>query len=166
MNEHWPSIVPRQSHRGVYPVVSTWYGYLREEPAAFFTYLYVGEMALRYRRSGATGFKYQLPFSLELRGKALYHLQKQVNGVKRVASDRLLSVILSLAVHEPNQKLLADPTKRMAISLSPLASFQTLDFVSHMATDATHMRAIYRLVPERGGLKNVKTFGIADTLAL
>lgn len=167
VNRHWGSIVPRESEPGVYPVVSTWYTYLKAEPAAFFAYLYVAEIALRIKRLGLNGFSTSLPVSLELKGKALSYLQKCIDNLKGPAPDVVHSVILSLGAHEPNYDILVkDHSQSVAPSPSPMAKTQSLDTVSYMSPQPSHMQALYQLVPERGGLQNIKTFGIADTLAL
>ena len=100
-----------------------------------------------------------------MKGKALKQLQRKVENLNgSMPSDEMLSIILSLSAHEPNEKAIASCVP--SFPQSPLAKTQVLDSVAYMKTEPSHFRALYRLVELRGGLQNICSFGIAHTIAL
>lgn len=79
-------------------------------------------------------------------------------------SDALLISILILAAHGQRQGggLALEPVH----PTSPLAQAQNLMFYGSLEFVPNHLKALYYLVEQKGGLEKIQLYGLADTLAL
>jgi hypothetical protein len=163
----WVNIVPFESpsHTGTYPIIPVFLEYLTLDDAVFYAYAFCGFAHWIARHHGIRGLRNPPPDYLEMKGKALKQLQRKVDTLKdAMPSDAMLNMILALSSHELNEEAIA--RNPPSYPQSPLAKVQVLNSVGYMKTEPAHFHALYRLVQLRGGLQNIRTFGIAHTIAL
>jgi hypothetical protein len=165
----WKNLVPIESSpgSGYYPWVATCYEFICTDDSHYYSNLYAGLMHMHIIRHGPHALR-QLPRPvLEMKGKTLQCLQWEIDHLHDdgigLARDSLLSTIYVMAGHEPNLAALVVPP--LTYVVSPMADYQLLGSTGLMKTEYTHYSALYHLVAKRGGIHEVKTFGVGNQLA-
>ena len=163
----WPQIVPGVRTERHNPVRQAWMSSCMKSPMTMYSYLHgASENHLLQTRASADT-KHRKMVRLALKGKAIKLINKDVSRSDAVPSDELLACICTLAVYrgiraEPKEGRPSLPDETFA--KSPLASTETLDVISNMAYVKAHMDALYILVVRKGGLENVRLYGLAGVL--
>jgi hypothetical protein len=165
----WKNLIPIESSpgSGYYPWVATCYEFICTDDAHYYSNLYAGLMHMHVIRNGPHALR-QLPRPvLEMKGKTLQCLQWEIDHLSDdglgLARDSLLSTIYVMAGHEPNLAALDIPP--LTYAASPMAGYQLLGSTGMMKTEHTHYSALYHLVAQRGGIHEIKTFGVGNQLA-
>ncbi|KAJ9608367.1 hypothetical protein H2200_007355 [Cladophialophora chaetospira] len=161
----WASLVPVKAEDGTFPIVRTYANFISHSDVSYYTILYAGLFHHTFQRHGLDWIRALYPLWFELKSKAFTALQLEIDALgSQSPSDELLSAVLTLSVQEPNPEALQVPP--IKYPESPLARFQLLRSVGYLKPEPTHLKALYYLVSRRGGIHNVKSFGIINTLAL
>jgi hypothetical protein len=165
----WKNLVPIESSpgSGYYPWVATCYEFICTDDSHYYSNLYAGLMHMHIIRHGPHALRNLPRPVLEMKGKTLQCLQWEIDHLHDdgvgLARDSLLSTIYVMAGHEPNLAALEIPPLQYVAS--PMAGFQLLGSTGMMKTEYTHYSALYHLVAKRGGIHEVKTFGVGNQLA-
>ena len=94
--------------------------------------------------------------------QAISRVRSEISSLHGLPSDDLIVSILILAAHGAKRDRHIDHSHPK----SPLAKSQLLDFYANLEYEHTHQDALYQLVARKGGLENVETCGLAETLQL
>jgi hypothetical protein len=161
----WTNIIPYNGKDSLtYRVMGSWLALMRQFPENFYAYLYCASLHRSFVQGGLLALRSQVLLHLSFKIKAIVHLNRRLQKLAGPAPDSLISTILTLGMHEP---LPGSPSlPDMSYPESPLAKAQTLDLVGSMTVVPAHMQALYMLVEQRGGIRSITTFGIAETIAL
>ncbi len=169
----WPGVYPLNAPRGENPVSRAWLQCALGSPMAFHAFIFAAALHHTYLRGKAE--------LLNSRALELLQLSHQTRAIQYIntllagtgggpPSDDLLISILILAAHGPAeaQKALwvSQPESEPCHPTSPLAKAQNVDFYGSLGFVPAHMRALYTLVEQKGGLDKIDLYGLADTLAL
>ncbi|KAJ9613312.1 hypothetical protein H2200_003254 [Cladophialophora chaetospira] len=163
---NWTRLVPIETKPGIFPLVRTFLEFANQNDAFYFCSLYTSTIHASVLQHGPDGLNRLSALSLELKGKALQCLQQDINATgSSMPSDIVINVIAALAAQEPDQNAL---TLRRGHHQrqSPLVKAQLLDVIAYMKPEIAHVMAMYQLVERRGGIQNIKTFGVAYLVAL
>lgn len=124
-----------------------------------YTFLFGAAENHLMHRGGVEYDPNQVSWRLRFHNLAIKHINEEIANLSKThepPSDELLACILTLAVYGAQNK-----TTPLSKSSSALSKAQTLDAVSHRQHVRAHKDALFHLVAKKGGLSNVKMFGIS-----
>lgn len=152
-----PTLIPNNS--GQHPIKGSWLYICRTSPMVLFTFLF-GAAENHLMHCGGIDRDLEYPrWRLYFHNLAIKHVNEQITKLSEnnePPSDELLACILTLAVYGAQGK-----TTSLSGSSSALSKAQTLDAVSHRQHVRAHKEALIYLVAKKGGLSNIRMFGIS-----
>lgn len=131
-------------------------------PAALYTVLYSSATNKFFRSSGIQAPQESGLLRLSYKHHAIRLLGQEIQNTNGYVSDEILHSILTLASYGSGDSISASS----GAAVPYLAQIQNLDLFGSMEIEWTHMRVVYHIVQERGGLHTIKRQGLADLIGL
>lgn len=159
INNFWPTFIPMKNNSELHPIKRSWLYACRTSPMVLYTFLFGAAENHLMHRGGVEYDPNQVSWRLRFHNLAIKHINEEIANLSKThepPSDELLACILTLAVYGAQNK-----TTPLSKSSSALSKAQTLDAVSHRQHVRAHKDALFHLVAKKGGLSNVKMFGIS-----
>jgi len=154
-----PGLVPDTENSLVHPVSKAWLSSGLEHPLLFHALAFAGSIHLDYLRSSK--IYPNKPLSLSHKLVVIQKVNECLSDPNVASRDEVILAILILASHEAMNM---SAGKQNPFN-SPLKTAQWLNIYSTITYVPEHMEAVLRLVTLRGGLENIKMFGLAEVIA-
>jgi hypothetical protein len=154
-----PGLVPDTANASVHPVSKAWFSSAMEHPLLFHALAFAGSIHLDFLHSAQIYPNKALSLSHKL--AVIQEVNKCLNDTDVALRDEVILAILILASHEAMN---ISAGKENPFN-SPLKSAQWLNIYSAITYVPEHMKAVLSLVELRGGLENIKMFGLAEVIA-
>jgi len=137
-------------------------------PAAFWTIIFAGATHSAYlqRGSQADELSHNRMLRLSYKAQAIKELNREIQALQGVASDELLLAIITLAAHGSAEQLEPPAEEEKKEHLSVLEAVQNFQYYGRMRWEVAHLKAVYHLVYQRGGLHTIKMPGLANAIGL
>jgi hypothetical protein len=154
-----PGLVPDVENNAVHPVSKAWLSSGLEHPLLFHAIVFAGSIHLDFLRSSQ--IYPNKPLSLSHKLVVIQQVNQCLSDPDVASHDEVILAILILASHEAMNM---SASKQNPFN-SPLRNAQWLNIYSTITYVPEHMKAVLDLVTLRGGLENIKMFGLAEVIA-
>ena len=159
----WPATVPaRGSNALENPVNAAWLQASMQYPVVFHAFLYAASLQLLTACKGRELVKSGEMIRFDHYQKAIHLINKHITELDGPPPDALIMAVTTLAVHgsrAPEPGIECHPQ-------SPLATQQYLHMYGQMLIAESHVSGLTELIQRKGGIENMETYGMADTIAL
>ena len=159
----WPSTVPTKGHNALEnPVNAAWLQASMQYPVVFHAFLYAASLQLLTAYKGQELVKSGEMIRFDHYQKAIHLINKHITELDGPPPDALIMAVTTLAVHgsrAPTPGIECHPQ-------SPLATQQYLHMYGQMLIEESHVSGLTGLIQRKGGIEEMKTYGMADTIAL
>lgn len=154
-----PGLVPDTENNAVHPLSKAWLSSGLEHPLLFHAMVFAGSIHLDFLRFSQ--IYPDKPLSLSHKLVVIQKVNECISDPNVASRDEVILAILILASHEVMKR----STGKENPSNSPLKNAQWLNIYSTITYVPEHMEAVLNLVTLRGGLENIKMFGLAEIIA-
>lgn len=163
MLQTWPMTMPAKGSGLRNPITNIWLQYAVEHPVVLHAFLYAAGIHLHLVGAQATAAVPHECFGLAHKVEAIKLIQDALLNLHTPPSEALIMAVATLAVHGKQDDGYHFPHAHPA---SPLSHQQYLHIYGRMIPADEHISAFRTLVRLKGGLATIKTYAMAETLAL
>lgn len=162
-NNTWPDTVPsRRNDLPVNPVIPAWMQSARDFPVVLNAFLYASSLQMSSVRGGRDISKDAALTRFHYYQKSIALVNKSIKELDGPPSDALIMAVCCLAVHgKANTEQLPEIHPQ-----SPLARQQFLHVYGRIENDKKHLIGLIGLIARKGGVENMETYGMSETIAL
>jgi hypothetical protein len=153
-----PGLVPDTGNNAVHSVSKAWLSFGLEHPLLFHALVFAGSIHLDFLRSSQ--IYPNKPLSLSHKLVVIQKLNDCFRDPNVASRDEVILAILILASHEAMNM---SAGKENPFN-SPPKNAQWLNIYSTITYMPEHMKAVDELVTSRGGLENIRMFGLAEVI--
>lgn len=163
----WPGLLPR-SRQGK-RAVEAWFPLSLSDPALFTAFVYGAlchqrVQCLTQADPRSTFSEKQEKALQNVEMKAIELINKAMQDPSRRLSDAVVLSIVCMAHHNPMDATTRE--QRPTPFKAPLKDLQWLNIYGCLPPNMIHIHGLIQLLSMRGGLKDIKTYGLAATLSL
>ncbi|ETN38187.1 uncharacterized protein HMPREF1541_06218 [Cyphellophora europaea CBS 101466] len=136
---------------------------LRVSQTSFYTTIFAAATHFALSRVGGEAPHPISMLRLEYKDRALRMMMADIKSTGQNMPDEMMHAIFALASYSSAERILPMPSRDLK---NPLATSFDLDVYSRTPVEQAHIRALFQLLKQRGGLRTVQRPGFATVVGL
>ena len=161
MIHYWTGLAPDKSGNTLGPVHKAWMVSTRASPLLFYAFVYATSYHYDFVHDNQGTSSPTALLRLSYKTQVIKLVNEMLSDFSRGISDELIASILVLAFQGPRVK--SSESSRFQ---SPMAAAQWINHHGSQIFEPEHAIALIQLVRLKGGLKEIRMQGIAETVAV
>ncbi|KAH8598194.1 hypothetical protein B0O99DRAFT_739028 [Bisporella sp. PMI_857] len=155
-----PGLIPDINNSPMNPLVEAWLGSSLDYPVLFHALVFAASSHLEHLRNYQ--FQSNSPSALAHKQVVIQQLNTLLKDPEEAYKDEIiLAIVLLSSDPEPERD---GNEGNFTPFVSPLRKAQWLDFYGKIRSSNEHMKALDNIIAARGGLENLRLYGLADTI--